>query len=183
MQNKEAYGRRLLLATIEANQVEMVREELKKVLAVLKKQPQFLEIFKSPTMTMSKRKEWLEAAFAGEISQILMEFLVFLVDEEVFDRLDEIEAFYDETIRCCLEADFGLVEGTVYSAISLENVQLEQLEAVFSKKLNKQVTFVSVVNPSLIGGYRVEVSGHVYDDTVGVKLQQLKASLHQVNLD
>jgi len=182
MRNKEIYMQRLLVGAIEANQVEVIREELKKIIAAFQDQPRFLEILKSPAMTSQKRKEWLEEAFSGEVSQTLVEFLVFLVHEEAFDHLGKIEQLYDGAIRRCLEEHFNLMEGVVYSALPLEGSQLKQLEGAFAKKFDKQVKLDQIVDSSLIGGYRVEVGGHVYDDTIDVQLQQLKESLNDVDL-
>ena|GEM_PF-1665651 len=182
MGNNDVYAQRLLLSAIEANQVEVVREEVKKVLATLDSQPRFLEILRSPTLTIQKQKTWLEEAFQGQLSQTLIDFLKVLIEEEAFDRLEGIGRLYGEAIVQCLEEHFDLLEGTVHSAVPLEEGQLETLERVFSEKFGKQVKLESIVMPALMGGYRVEVNGHIYDDTIGVQIEQLEKSLHHVDL-
>ena len=182
MKNKEVYMNQLLEAAIETNQIEVIREEIKQLLAIFANQPRFLEIFKSPTMDTEKQKKWLEEAFANQISQTVVDFLLVLVQDEMFDYFADIARLYDETIAKGLEDHLHLLEGVVYSAISLEKKQLATLERVFANKFGKRVKLQSIVDESLVGGYRVEISGHVYDDTIGVQLQRLEKSLHHVDL-
>ena len=183
MKNKEVYMNRLLTAAIENNQVEVIREEIKQLLATLTDQPRFLEIFKSPTMNTQKQQQFFAEAFTNQISQTLVDFGLVLIQDEMFDYLADIGRLYDEAIVKCLDEHFHYLEGVVYSAVSLEDKQLEMLERVFTDKFGKQVKLESIVEPSLIGGYRVEISGHVYDDTIGVQLQRLEESLNHVDLN
>ena len=181
--NSEFYAWQLLSNAIEANQVETIRVEMKEIMVALQEQPRFLELLKAPVMTMEKKKEWIKETFSGQVSHVLTDFLVTLIKEDVFNRLEEIARFYDETVGRYLEAYFDIVEGNVYSATPLADFQLEKLQQLFTEKIGKQVRLTEVVDASLIGGYKVEVKSHVYDATVGLQLQQLKASLRNVDLE
>ena len=180
--NSEIYAWKLITNAAEVNQVEMVRAEMKEVLIALQEQPRFLEILKSPVMTIKTKKEWVKDTFLGQVSAVLVDFLIMLIEDEVFDYLAEIEKFYDETVSQYLEEYFNIVEGKVYSAIPLADIQLEKLETLFTEKIGKQVRLRSIVDVSLMGGYKVEVKSYVYDDTVVLQLHQLKESLRKVDL-
>ena len=177
--HNEVYVWQLFAHAYEGEQVEAIRKEMKNMQIILQEQPRFLEILKSPAMTIEKKKEWFKATFSDQTSTVLMDFLMTLIEEEKFDDLEEIATIYDQLVSRYLEEQFNIVEGNVYSAIPLADDQVEKLEHVFTNKLQKQVKLGSIIDSSLIAGYRVELQGRVYDDTVGLQVQQLKESLRK----
>jgi len=182
MRNSEVDAWQLIVDAAEVNQVEIIRSELGGLLAVLHDVPRFLEILKSPAVRIDQKKEWVEATFSGHISAVLMNFLIRLIKEERFDSLAEVEKLYDQTVSQYLEEYANIVEGKVYSATPLLSLQLEQLEHLFTEKMGKQVKLTEVIDASLIGGYKVEIKSQMYDNTIGLQLQQLKESLQKVDL-
>ena len=76
----------------------------------------------------------------------------------------------------------GLIEGVVYSATALSDDKLETLSTLFSKKLGEKVMLTSVIDESLIGGYKVSVNNVVYDNSIKLQLKHLKDTLMNVEL-
>lgn len=180
--NSEIYAAQLFIDAASADQVEVIRTEMKKVLMALLDQPQFLDILKSPVIDVGKKKEWVKGVYLGQVSTILIDFFMTLIESDVFDRLKEIEGFYDHYVCQYLEEYFNIVEGVVYSAFPLADFELKKLENIFTEKIGKQVRLVEVVDATLLGGYKVEVKSYVYDGTIRLQLQQLKQSLRNVDL-
>lgn len=176
------YAWKLLVEAIEANEVASIRSEVEKMMIVLQEQPRFLELLKAPMMEVKKKKEWIEETFFDQLSRIVIDFWLLLVEEDAMDQLEAIAKHYDATLHQHMKEQLDVVEGKVYSATGLTVIQLEKLEQLFTEKTNMQVRLTPIVDVSLIGGYKVEVNGHVYDDTVGLQLKQLRASLKSVDL-
>ena len=63
---------------------------------------------------------------------------------------------------------------TVTTAAPLKQEQVDKLIAVYSKKLGRPVHINSNVDPTVIGGMRIEIGDEVTDNTVVVQLQQLQ---------
>lgn len=70
----------------------------------------------------------------------------------------------------------------MYSAVDLNKDQLTRLTYTFTKKLNKQIKLNVVVDPSLLGGYKVSLGDVVYDNSIKLQLKNLKDNLLNVEL-
>ncbi|WP_288239952.1 F0F1 ATP synthase subunit delta [uncultured Bifidobacterium sp.] len=63
---------------------------------------------------------------------------------------------------------------TVTTAAPLKQEQVDKLIVVYSKKLGRPVHINSNVDPTVIGGMRIEIGDEVTDNTVVAQLQQLQ---------
>ena len=63
---------------------------------------------------------------------------------------------------------------TVTTAAPLNQEQVDKLIAVYSKKLGRPVHINSNVDPTVIGGMRIEIGDEVTDNTVVAQLQQMQ---------
>ncbi|MDR3801710.1 F0F1 ATP synthase subunit delta [Bifidobacterium sp.] len=62
---------------------------------------------------------------------------------------------------------------TVTTATPLKKEQIKRLVAVYSAKVGRQVNINSVVDPTVLGGMRIQVGDEVTDNTVVAQLQNL----------
>ena len=62
---------------------------------------------------------------------------------------------------------------TVTTATPLKKEQIKRLVEVYSAKVGRQVHFNSVVDPTVLGGMRIQVGDEVTDNTVVAQLQNL----------
>jgi len=172
----EVHVWQLIVNAYESKSVDQVRTELKAIIDLLRLNQEFLNLMVSPTVVVEHKKTIVKEVFGDEFSKLFMDFLMLLIENHLFDRIEVLAEVYEKTIAHYLEDLAGVIEGEVYSAVALTKEQLEQLTMVFSKKLDKQVHFTSVIDKSLLGGYKVKISDHVYDHTVKTHLKQLKQS-------
>lgn len=69
----------------------------------------------------------------------------------------------------------------VTTATPLKQEQIDKLIAVYSKKIGRAVHINSVVDPSVLGGMRVQVGDAVTDNTVVAQLENLQRSVKAVS--
>lgn len=69
----------------------------------------------------------------------------------------------------------------VTTATPLKQEQINKLIAVYSKKIGRAVHINSVVDPSVLGGMRVQVGDEVTDNTVVAQLENLQRSVKAVS--
>ena len=74
------------------------------------------------------------------------------------------------------EAD-GRLRGVVYVASPMSAEQRAKLRAKATEKLGHEVILEERIDPSVIGGLRLEVDGRVYDSSVRRHLERLKESM------
>ena len=83
---------------------------------------------------------------------------------------------YLETIQWMinkLSRHMGESMVTVTTATPLKKEQIERLVEVYSAKVGRQVHINSVVDPTVLGGMRIQVGDEVTDNTVVAQLQNL----------
>ena len=91
---------------------------------------------------------------------------------------------YLETIQCLinkLSRHMGESMVIVTTATPLKQEQIDKLIAVYSKKIGRAVHINSVVDPSVLGGMRVQVGDEVTDNTVVAQLENLQRSVKAVS--
>ena len=63
---------------------------------------------------------------------------------------------------------------TVTTAAPLNQGQIDRLIAIYTKKVGRPVHINSTVDPTVIGGMRIEIGDEVTDNTVVAQLEQLQ---------
>ena len=63
-----------------------------------------------------------------------------------------------------------MLKGKLYTPAAPEERQLELIRSSFSRRLEDEVQLEVIVDPSLIGGVRVEIDGRVYDGSIQNRL-------------
>lgn len=71
----------------------------------------------------------------------------------------------------------GLGVATVTSARPLGDEQLERLQAGLSRTYGRDLRFNQVIDPSLIGGLRIQVGDDVIDSSVATRLSEVRLQL------
>jgi F-type H+-transporting ATPase subunit delta len=71
----------------------------------------------------------------------------------------------------------GLVVATVVSATPLSSAQLERLRAGLAKAYGRELQLNLVLDPSIIGGVRVQIGDDVIDGSVSTRITDLRLQL------
>ena len=89
-------------------------------------------------------------------------------------------SYFPKIVSCFTELrdeTDGRVRGVVYVASALTASQRERLRAKIQSKLGREVVLEERIEPEVIGGFRVEIDGHVYDSSVQRHLERLRESM------
>jgi F-type H+-transporting ATPase subunit delta len=130
--------------------------------------------FTSPLLPIeAKLKVIDELAKRSGWSKTFSNFLMLLVEKKRIKALPSIVDAYGELADIAA----GRVHATVQSATNLEDATKSRLTKSLVDMLGKQVILDSKVDPSLIGGIRVQVGSKVYDGTIRGQLTRVKEFL------
>lgn len=123
-----------------------------------------------PKVTKNDKKEIL-----GQVvdDTLLRHFLFVLIDNV---RIDLLEDCLSE-LNAIINHQNKVMDVTVYSKQPLRSDDMKALQANIGKKHNRTVRLENVVDPSIIGGIRIEYEGHVLDQTINHYLHALKHNL------
>lgn len=144
--------------------------QLSEVAKVLSQNETSAQFFSSTAISKSAKKEVLKGLF-GQIKaeSDVQAFLMLLVDKTRFSALPEIVKASQELF----DADQGTTRGTLFSAQPLSDAAKTEYEKKASKILNKKILLETQIDPSLVGGVRLEVGGWTFDDSLQAHLEKI----------
>lgn len=163
----------------ENNTIEQTTEELQVVKKVVEDTNVFETFFKHPKVSADQKKELVKASFHGKISDMLLNTLFLLIDKKregiLFKMVEEFMKLTNEVA--------GIAEAKVYTSKPLTDVEKIAFEATFSKVSGKEkLTINNIVDPELIGGFKVRIGDRIYDGSVLSQLRRIERRMISGNV-
>ena len=130
-------------------------------------------LFTSPKLSIEKKKELIREIFS-QANPIVINTLLVLIDKK---RLIEVPAIISEFMELSADAQ-GVAEAKVYTTRPLSEVERAKISIAFANNIGKQsLRIENIVDPSILGGMRVQIGNRIYDSSLSMKLDRLKRNL------
>ena len=168
-----AYGKALFLLCQEEGVDGEVLSQLREVCALLKDNPDYVRLMTTPDLSRDKRGGILEETFGGSVHEYLLSFMCILAENGTFEELPSCEQQYIKLYN----AAHGIIEAVAVSAVPINGDQLAVLAERLGKKLHSKIELSCRIDPSCIGGVRLEMDGQSFDGSVRARLDAIKDSL------
>lgn len=169
----DRYAESLFDLAKEENKVTQYLDDIKLVGEVLDSDPQIVQFFNHVLIGNDKKIQLLDQSFKGNVDQYVLNFLKLLVQSRRIRYIDDIVKSYIKLSNQYL----GIEEGMIYTPYELTDQQIQDIEKAISQKENKKVTLKVSIDPSLLGGIKVQISNRIYDGTIKNKVEMLKKEL------
>ncbi|MBR3270389.1 MAG: ATP synthase F1 subunit delta [Clostridia bacterium] len=167
------YGGALWMLAVEDGCTEQMLEDVRALRGILSETPEYIRLIRCPDVPLEERVSLLDQAFRGRVCDHVLHFMQLLAERGHFgflpDCLDEYCRRYDEANN--------IENVTVISAVPLTREQKRALGEKLSQKLQKNVRLTAEVDPSVLGGLRVETEGTSMDGTVRSRIESIRESL------
>jgi len=129
-----------------------------------------LLVLTHPRISADEKFDFFRKVFGDSIDQDLQGFVHLVISKNreayllpALEKLVEMIKYHQNQTTA-----------KVVSATPLTDAQADKLAAVLSKKLNKEVDVIVVVDPSQIAGISIHVDGYLIDRTVKSMLRDMK---------
>ena len=169
----DRYAESLFDLAKEENKVTQYLDDIKLVGEVLDSDPQIVQFFNHVLIENDKKIQLLDQSFKGNVDQYVLNFLKLLVQSRRILYIDDIVKSYINLSNQYL----GIEEGMIYTPYELTDQQIQDIEKAISQKENKKVTLKVSIDPSLLGGIKVQIANRIYDGTIKNKVEMLKKEL------
>ena len=166
------YAESLFDLAKEENAIQAYQKDITKIQDVFSDDV-FVQFFSHVAVHDDDKINILKQSFQNQISEYVLNFLMLLVKKR---RMRYIRQICQHFQSLCNDY-FGIKVGKVYSAYELTEDQIHKIEKAMSQKEAKKVQLRMVIDESLIGGFKVEVYNHIYDDPLSYKLESLRKEL------
>jgi len=170
------YAEALFQIGEEENLVDLIYSELKAVVDIFDENQEFFNIIKSPVISKKEKIELIDNVFSKGLNSNSINFLKLLIEKNRISFIADIAMSYKER----LNEKNNVIEGTVITAIPMNQDEIQELAKELSKKYNKNVTLENIVDKSILGGVLVRLGNEEIDGTVKTRLSKVKEQLSQV---
>jgi F-type H+-transporting ATPase subunit delta len=152
--------------------VEEALDELEQIVAA-QADPAFARFIGSAMIAKSRRKELLQKAFKGRVSDLTLRFLLVLNANNRLSRFNSIVAAFNELH----EQHYGRMPVEIITAGPLGDEQLQMLKQKIQAVLGSEPILHQSVDPSMIGGLKVKVGDRLIDGSVSGRLRRMRHGL------
>jgi len=167
------YAQSLFQLATEKQVVVEVNADLEELVKVIETTPEFVSLLTTPKFSIERKKQIVSEIFAGS-NPIVVNTLELLIDKK---RIDEIGNLAQAYKQLAAEAQ-GSAEATVFSTRALTDAEKDEISSSFGKLVGKEkLSITNVIDPSILGGVRVQIGNYIFDNTVASKLANLKRTL------
>ncbi|MBQ8638286.1 MAG: ATP synthase F1 subunit delta [Lachnospiraceae bacterium] len=174
-QKARIYGDSLYELAVAEHLTEPILTQAREVGALLAENPDYRRLLAEPSIPMAERVGLLDQAFSGTIERYLLNFLKILCEHGMLGEWEGCLAQYQERY----DRDHGIARATVTSAVALTIAQAQALKERLEQMCGKNVILTRKVQPSLIGGMRIELEGKMIDGTVAGRMSGLQKKIKE----
>jgi F-type H+-transporting ATPase subunit delta len=163
------YARSLFEAALDADRLDVVREQLGEFADALDQNRELQVFFFSPYFAPSEKKDGLHRAVEGA-EPILMNFLELLLENHRMPAVFRIRRGYDGL----WEAHNRLLPVEVTSAVELDERTVRHIGDRIEEQTGRTVELSATVEPDILGGIVVRVGNQVLDASIRNRLETLR---------
>ena len=167
------YGTALYQAAAEINKEKQILEEGRAVAGILKVEPEFEALLRSPAISAEEKKTALCNVFSGRLTQELVNFLCILIDKGRFIHFERILRVYGRLY----DSREGIIKGTIYSVEPLDEGRIAEFEKQTGRLLGGNVVLENRTDKSLIGGVKILVNGKIIDASIRSRLNKIASEI------
>jgi ATP synthase F1 delta subunit len=168
------YSEALFEAAQDKGNLDQVHEQLGQVADTLADDRDLQVFFFSPYFSSSEKRDGISRAISGAEPE-LVNFLELLAEKHRMPVLFRIRRRFDE-LWAKENKRLGV---TVTSAVELDSSIVEQIGAEIEKQTGQTIELSSEVDPSIIGGLKLQVGNMVLDASILNRLEKLRREVAQ----
>lgn len=175
MKDSDLYGQSLYDLASSENLADDILCQMQTVRQLFTENPDYVRLLTEPSIPKKQRLALLDEAFGSDMQPYLLNFLKILVENGMVRDFGGCCRRY----TALYNADRGIAQAEVTSAVPLSWQQLERLRAKLEEISGKKIQLQPKVDPSVLGGLRVSLEGKLLDGTVKGRLDDLRRKVSE----
>ena len=167
------YGDALYTLALEEGLTGDLLAQLNALQEAFRESPDFIRLLSSPNLTKQERCQIIDDSFRGKLQPYVLNFLKILTEKGY------MKYFHDccKTFEDLYNRDNGILPVTAITAVSMTDDQVKKLSEKLSRATDKQIKLLNKVDPSVLGGVRLDYDGKRLDDTVSHRMDSITKAL------
>ena len=167
------YAKALYKYALETGETKKIYELSKKVIESFKANPELQKVLSNPFIS-DEDKEKLLLTSAGEKDETFHRFVNLLLAQKRVEYAQAMMLAYRDIYR----HENHISQARITTASKLDDVRMKKLRDLVAKAFkDSELEFTEAVDPSLIGGFVIDVDSVRMDASLSNELEQLRQTL------
>ena len=167
------YAQALYDLAKEESCTEMIMQQLQVLQESFRSEPAFVRLLNAPSLSKQERCGILDESFRTAVHPYVLNFLKILTEHGYMRHFSDCSKAY----RQIYNQDNGILEVQAVTAVALNAQQQDKLTKKLADITGKTICLSNKVDPSCLGGVRLDYDGKRVDDTVAHRLDNVRALL------
>ena len=165
----KTYGGALYDLAAEEGRAELILQEMLTLNTAFEQEPGFVYLLGTPSVSKEERCKILDDSFRGKVQPYVLNFMKILTEKGYLRHFSDCCKAYREQYN----QDNGILPVVAVTAVSLSGEQAARLSDKLTRVTGKNIALANRVDPSCLGGVRLEFDGKQRDDTVAHRLSAI----------
>lgn len=163
------YARSLFEVAVDADKLDVVREQLGQFADALDTTPDLAVFFFSPYFSPQEKKDGLSGLLDGP-DPVVRNFLELLVEKHRMPAVFRLRREYDRL----WQEENKLLPVQITSAVELDAATIERIGREIGEQTGRKVQLESTVDPEVLGGIVLRVGNSILDASIRTRLETLR---------
>lgn len=166
------YALALFSLAEEEKKLNQYKTQSVSLIESFKENAEYITVMNTKSIHADKKHEMIQKAFKG-FDKNLVNFMFVLSDRSKFHLITPVL----EKLVKLINNKLRINEGYIYTVELLTKAELAKITKRTETLLNKKLTLINKVDKELISGYKIVVGDELIEDTVMLRLEELKNQL------
>jgi len=164
------YAQSLFDLSQSLNRIDEVKNDMMLIIKVCEESRTLRAVLKNPTIKPLKKRSLMQTLFTANVTEITIKFLNLLTAKRRDVYLLEIALRYVEIYKQYK----GIKTVHLTLADTITNELKNQIIDLLKQELKSEIELVEKIDPTLIGGFSLEIDGNRYDASISQSINILK---------
>jgi len=170
------YAKALFDLALKSGELDSIRGDLEAILKLMHDAPDLVKFMRDYMLPASARTKTLAEIFSSRINELTFRFIRLLEEKKRCGILDNI---------CVSFANMhdqmqGIIKGQITSPIMFESQDIQTITTYAQTKTEGRLVLSTVIDPSLLGGFKLRLGDVVYDASVAAQIHTLREKMISV---
>lgn len=165
------YAKSLMELSLERKEIEVVHKDIQYFVEAMKNRDLYL-LLKSPIINGDKKLSIIKSVFGGKIGSTTMAFIEIIIKKGREMYLPEISIDFIHQYK--IYNKITSVKITTATPLTPESMAQLKSKLLESRITTDKLEITEKVDPSIIGGFIIEVEDKLYNASVAHKLEEMR---------
>ncbi len=167
------YAKALFDLSCETKECEAVSRDLLKIQNLINESEEFVNFLNNPVIPLKTRQSILKDILKNKVTTLSQKFILFLNLKNRLNVLGDVCQIFEKLYLELSE----VLRVKITSSIPLNNSQVMEISKHLKLRLKKDIEPQVFIDPSILGGIKIQDGDTIYDYSLATQLEQFKKNL------